>query len=405
MGWACARQVVVGVVGLVVTHAIGLGAVDVPLYSTSYPQSSVAGTTCAAGPFNTQQKIVRMQSVYEASALADAGIIPQTEPITSIGWMMGSAAGTPSPQLNNIRVAYAWLPQNTAFTADGPAIRAWGTQTRTFRYAAGLSVATTTSISASLLPAAGSRHFIDLQNPLFWDGSSHLLLEFSMDNDASYSLDRRCIAFKWAGSSNSNSIFDNARTVFASIFDERCWNQVSYPWSTLTVSPCQTGVGKSMDTSGFTGVVMDIALRTARVQTSSSSMSTITTTTTTASATTSARTSRTHSTTPSLPSNHTGGSTLPSFSTIEPSKKDNDNDSLNVVAIVFAVLFALCSLGLLIVCIQQKQHINELKGTSPKSQTTSITPSTIENSSYLEVSSDAYESPLMESEDAIDSTV
>ena len=46
---------------------------------------------------------------------------------------------------------------------------------------AGLTVDATVSISTALLPTAGSRRFVELSTPLVWDGSQHLLLEFSME--------------------------------------------------------------------------------------------------------------------------------------------------------------------------------------------------------------------------------
>eukprot|EP00040_Diaphanoeca_grandis_P024199 m.132749 g.132749 ORF g.132749 m.132749 type:complete len:469 (-) comp29629_c0_seq1:389-1795(-) len=373
---------VVAKVCLVLSGVITALAYDVPLLADKQSYA-VPGVTCNFSPFNSHHEVVRMQSFYKASELKAAGILPN-EPITAIGWKFATKNAQQNyaaPALNNVQVAYAWLE------ATSVVLQVWGKKTGTFSYAAGLNVATKTSISTILLPSAGQRKFVELTTPLRWDGTKGLLLEFSMDNsDGTTSiLDRNCVAFKFAEASTTSTIFgERARTAYAYIYYDSCWHGMGYPWSTVSYSTCPYA-SQSMSASGMSGVVMDVAFRTAQISTTSTAATVRTTPSSTAissstsgsqsvvssssssadTASTSLSSSLVTSSQSDTPSHITPSqSTTVEAQTSSPPPASNHNHSTKpTLAIAFAVVFAIiaCALAVIVCVLWRKFKQNSTK--------------------------------------------
>lgn len=350
--------------------ATSAAAVDVALLG-GHAAYSMPQVSCSMGPFGANHKVVKMQSVYLADDLVAAGIVPG-EAITAVGWQLQTRRRATGVVLNNIRVAHTWLdPAVVGSTATGIPMMTWASSVTTFLYSAGLTVDATVSISTALLPAAGNRHFVELSTPLVWDGSRHLLLEFSMENTVADILDRSCIGFKFAadGAGTANN---RARTAFAYIYDDDCWATQSYPWSGLSAEgrSC-TYSGRSMKANGYTGVVMDVALRTGRVATTSTAStsssaalpSTLPATSSTASTSSSAASPSTLPATTTAPGGG-GTSTAPGNSPGKNTDGDDDDDDATAgrnIAIEFAVLFAVCTVCLIVCVAMQRLALQDAR--------------------------------------------
>lgn len=235
---------------------------------------------------------------------------------------------------------------------------------------AGLTVDATVSISTALLPTAGSRRFVELSTPLVWDGSQHLLLEFSMENTVTDISDRSCIGFKFAAdrASTAGLVSNNrARTAFAYIYDDECWATQSYPWSGLSAEgrSC-TYSGRSMTANGYTGVVMDVALRTGRVVTTStaSTSSSASSASTLPTTTTAPRGGGTSTAPGNSPPGGGGTSTAPGNSPGKNTDGDDDDDDAATgknIAIEFAVLFAVCTVCLIVCVVMQRLALRDAR--------------------------------------------
>jgi hypothetical protein len=171
--------------------------VEVTLLKTASNQNPLNRLVNFYVPFNNRRAIVRYQSLYTAADLKQAGMSAGYT-IDTIALRVASPANTfDAAILNNVRWAYQWLGPSTisSYTQLQP-----GSFTYTFKYQV-------TGCIMSLLP--GFIDFLCLQLPTVvygpsplsttaltsnaqvefdvkdfaWDGTSHLLLEFSMQSD------------------------------------------------------------------------------------------------------------------------------------------------------------------------------------------------------------------------------
>ena len=217
----------------------------------------------------------------------------------------------------------------------------------TSSHSEGLSLNAKLPLSTALIPGAKSRQWVPLTTPIVWDGAGHLLLEYSLENDATSSLDKTCINFKFAAKQTSNSLGEFARTAFAYIYSDSCWASQSYPWSQVGADCSKNG--KSMEAVGMTGVVMDVAFRTTGACTvPSTTTRTTTTNTTTANAiTANTATANTATTKAKNPSGKTTTvtTTVTTTAADSPSNNNNDHRTEAVAFGVVALLLLFCCLG------------------------------------------------------------
>lgn len=177
-----------------------------------------------------------------------------------------------------------------------------------------------------------------------------------MENTVADILDRSCVGFKFAAdrAGTAGLISNNrARTAFAYIYDDECWATQSYPWSGLSAEgrSC-TYSSRPMTASGYTGVVMDVALRTGRVVTNS-----------TASTSSSASSTSTLPTTTTAP---VGGGTSTAAGNSPGKNTDGDDDDDDAttgknIAIEFAVLFAVCTVCLIVCVVMQRLALQDAR--------------------------------------------
>ncbi|EDQ86799.1 uncharacterized protein MONBRDRAFT_27928 [Monosiga brevicollis MX1] len=211
-------------------------------------------------PFNSDNKVVRFQSLYTPLSLQAAGL-PEYQTLRNVGLMVKVAAtsGFDLPALSNIRLAYSWID---GFLTASNLLQNYGSDT-TFAYMTPTVCNTcanqTRTVDSDEL-VQGTRVVFDIEFcNLQWDGSSGLLLEFSMDADVAATGSSgppvpasARIGFK--------DVTHSSGSVYAQIplSQASCWNSVPYPWGQPGNCPASPADGAWM-TAVKRNIVMDVA--------------------------------------------------------------------------------------------------------------------------------------------------
>ena len=221
-------------------------------------------------PFNTKHKIVRVQSVYRAAELRAAGIVPGAA-ITAVGLMVGHGEDSPSPAtIHGLRLGYRWL--RAAELAGGLTVSPHEPPT-IFKF----NVSTLVE-AASITPAdlvLGERQKLSFQDSggdtsptvatnISWSGEHNLLLELSMANGQASRRSTALPRFRAAGGGWRCGILGGAaRSVYARVMGDACWDGIPYPWTQLSndVDECpEEARGRRMEARCAWDQVLDISL-------------------------------------------------------------------------------------------------------------------------------------------------